>query len=81
MDNLWSQVSDSKCLTSFILIIIFLIITGGKVGNKVNKGYFADVLKYDPKADQWTKVGQLAKARRGHAMTKVPKDIANYCSW
>ena len=34
---------------------------------------------YDSLADQWTKVGQLAKARRGHAMSKVPKEIANYC--
>ena len=79
MDILWSQVSDSKCLTSFILIIIFLIITGGKVGNKVNKGYFADVLKYDPKADQWTKVGQLAKARDMHAISLMPKKIVDYC--
>ena len=40
----------------------------------------ADVLEYDPQAAQWTKVGELAKARAAHAVSLVPKEIAAYCT-
>ena len=39
------------------------------------------MLDYDPDADKWTKVGQLAKARASHGMSLVPKEIADYCVW
>ena len=41
--------------------------------------YLTDVLDYDPDADKWTKVGQLAKARYYHGMSLVPKETADYC--
>ena len=63
------------CVTYSEDSINVIFITGGHNGRWSS----AEVLVYDSRANQWTKVGQLAKARRGHAMTKVPKDIANYC--
>ena len=39
----------------------------------------SDVLDYDPDADKWTKVGQLAQARYSHGMSLVPKETADYC--
>ena len=58
-------------------ISIYLeIITGGYNNGD---GYLADVLDYDPEADKWTKVGQLAKPRAWHAMSRVPKETTHYC--
>ena len=37
------------------------------------------VLRYDPEADQWITVGQLATARGDHAMSLVPKETIDYC--
>ena len=54
-----------------------IFITGGNVYGKSKK--FAEVLDYDPDADKWTKVGQLAKARQGHGMSLVPKETVDYC--
>ena len=53
------------------------IIIGGNTGS----GYsgLADVLDYDPDADKWTKVGQLATARFRHGMSLVPKETSDYC--
>ena len=39
----------------------------------------SDVLDYDPDADKWTKVGQLATARFYHGMSIVPRETANFC--
>ena len=38
-----------------------------------------EVLDYDPDADKWTKVGQMAQARYRHGMSIVPKETADYC--
>ena len=49
--------------------------TGGRdVG-----GYSTDVLKYDPEADEWSSVGQLAIGQYYHAMSKVPLSTSDYC--
>ena len=39
----------------------------------------SDVLDYDPDADKWTKVGQLAQARYSHGISLVPRETADYC--
>ena len=54
-----------------------IFITGGSVYGKSKK--FAEVLDYDPDADKWTKVGELATPRYYHGMSLVPKETANYC--
>ena len=59
--------SDKRC-------IIFQSFTGGHGGKNLG-----DVLDYDPDADKWTKVGQLAQARQGHGMSLVSKETADYC--
>ena len=51
-------------------------ILGGSHGSNI----LADVLEYDPEAIQWTKVGELADARTGHAVSLVPKEIVDYCT-
>ena len=38
-----------------------------------------DVLDYDPDADKWTKVGEMANARYLHGMSLVPKETADHC--
>ena len=48
----------------------------GKAGQKLN-----EVLDYDPKADKWTKVGQMATAREDHAMSLVPGDTSDFRVW
>ena len=53
------------------------IITGGV--EKYNGNGLKDVLDYDPDADKWTKVGEMAHARYLHGMSLVPKDTADYC--
>ena len=58
---------------SFILNVLIL---GGGVRGPAR---LADVLDYDPDENKWTKVGQLAKGRDKHAMSLVPKEIADYC--
>ena len=37
------------------------------------------MLDYDPEADKWTKVGEMANARYYHGMSLVPKETADYC--
>ena len=54
------------------------IITGGQ---EDHTNILAEVLDYDPDADKWTKVGQMAKARYYHGMSLVPKETADYCVW
>ena len=41
----------------------------------------ADLSDYDPEEGKCSKVGQLAKGRDKHAMSLVPKEIADYCVW
>ena len=53
-----------------------LIIIGGYTRSGSN---LAAVLDYDPEADKWTKVGEMAKGRTGHAMSLVPAETAEYC--
>ena len=54
------------------------ITTGGLDKTRTN---LADVLDYDPDADKWTKVGEMAKARSYHGMSLVPAKTADYCVW
>ena len=51
-------------------------ILGGSHGNNI----YADVLEYDPEGIQWTKVGELAEARTGHAVGLAPKENVAYCT-
>ena len=53
---------------------LLIIIGGYGQGN-----YLRQVLRYDPEADQWITVGQLATGRDDHAMSLVPKETADYC--
>ena len=55
------------------------IITGGL--DKTRRNSLSDVLDYDPDEDKWTKVGEMAKGRTGHAMSLVPAKTADYCVW
>ena len=52
--------------------------TGGNHKNNISEG-LKDVLDYDPEADKWTKVGEMAKARSYHGMSLVPAKTADYC--
>ena len=54
------------------------IIIGGYAGSGSG---LADVLDYNPDADKWTKVGEMAKARSFHGMSLVPAETADYCVW
>ena len=51
-------------------------ILGGSHGNNI----YADVLEYDAQTPQWTKVGELAEARTGHAVGLAPNYIVDYCT-
>ena len=57
-----------------IILNVLILFTGGQ-GSKDS----AEVLDYDPDADKWTKVGQLAKGRNSHGMSLVPMETADYC--
>ena len=46
---------------------------------KYNGNGLKDVLDYDPDADKWTKVGEMAHARYLHGMSLVPEETADYC--
>ena len=46
---------------------------------KYHGSILADVLDYDPDADKWTKVGEMATARYLHGMSLVPKETADFC--
>ena len=59
--------------------MISLSIIGGKSGSANPNTGLADVLDYDPDADKWTKVGEMATARYLHGMSLVPKETADYC--
>ena len=37
------------------------------------------MLDYDPDADKWTMVGEMAHARYLHGMSLVPNETADYC--
>ena len=54
----------------------FIFITGGTERLGECRG---DVFDYDPDADKWNQVGQLALGRSNHAMSLVPKETADYC--
>ena len=54
------------------------IIIGGYTSSGSN---LAAVLDYDPDADKWTKVGQMANGRSFHGMSLVPAETADYCVW
>ena len=49
-------------------------ILGGSHGQNI----MADVLEYDDQTPKWTKVGELAVARTGHAVGLVPGYMAPY---
>ena len=57
------------------------IITGGQGKKGRSQDILAEVLDYDPDADKWTKVGEMAKARSYHGMSLVPAKTADYCVW
>ena len=40
---------------------------------------YKDVLDYDPDADKWTKVGEMAHYRYLHGMSLVPRETMDYC--
>ena len=48
-------------------------------GDDVTNRKLTEVLIYDPEADQWNSVGHLATARSIHAMSIVPREIADFC--
>ena len=73
MDASWSQVGF---ITQKGHIQTFMNILGGSYGNNI----YADVLEYDAQAIQWTKVGELADARTGHAVSLVHKETTEYCT-
>ena len=50
-----------------------------KAGDIIYGNGLKDVLDYDPDADKWTKVGEMAHARYLHGMSLVPKETADYC--
>ena len=76
MVTLWCQV----CYTSSNTDTSLCINTGGDpiYQRDIPKG-LKDVLDYDPDADKWTKVGEMANARYLHGMSLVPKETADYC--
>ena len=51
----------------------------GQEGPKSGQTGRSVVLDYDPDADKWTKVGEMAKARSYHGMSLVPAKTADYC--
>ena len=67
---------DSSISSMFYGTLLSIIIGG--FSDSEHKS-FADVLDYDPDADKWTKVGEMAKARHYHGMSLVPKETADYC--
>ena len=73
MDASWSQVGF---ITQKGHIQTFMNILGGSYGNNI----YADVLEYDAQAIQWTKVGELADARTGHAVSLVHTETTEYCT-
>ena len=68
MDTSWCQVRNCD-LTCFNVYV-----KGGNDGKLQ-----AEVLDYNPDANKWTKVGQLAKARHAHGISLVPNETADYC--
>ena len=73
------MVSGEDCLTSSTFYDTkWCIIGGGNQKNDEPVG-LKDVLDYDPEADKWTKVGEMAHARYLHGMSLVPKETADYC--
>ena len=78
------MVSGDDCLLFNIYLsngLSCCIITGGllRVKHLQLRPSFTDVLDYDPDADKWTKVGEMAQGRHHHAMSLVPKETADYC--
>ena len=78
------MVSGDDCLLFNIYLsngLSCCIITGGllRVKHLQLRPSFTDVLDYDPDADKWTKVGEMATARYLHGMSLVPKETADFC--
>ena len=78
------MVSGDDCLLFNIYLsngLSCCIITGGllRVKHLQLRPSYSDVLDYDPDADKWTKVGEMAQGRHHHAMSLVPKETADYC--
>ena len=63
----------------YLYIVNYSLVIHHYTGGNDGSGYLTEVLLYDPEADQWTPVGQLATARWSHAMSLVPKETADYC--
>ena len=46
-----------------------------------NATVVADILKFNPDADQWEKTGEMNTARSYHAVTALPlKEVEPFCS-
>ena len=48
-------------------------------GRTENKKSTRDILMYDGNEDKWTKVGDLCRGRRFHAMSLVPAVVEDEC--
>ena len=75
------MVSGEDCLTSSTFYDTSRCInTGGDQETvRYKRKGLKDVLDYDPDADKWTKVGEMADARYLHGMSLVPKETADHC--
>ena len=62
------------------LILIHDTIIGGENGQpRKGKTKTQDILRYDPKWNEWVKVGDLCRPRTRHGVSLVPADMADYC--
>ena len=52
-----------------------LFVTGGYDG----ANYLTSILSWDPVAESWQQVGDLAVARHTHAVVAVPKSVIGAC--
>ena len=62
-------------LNTWILVYMYTWTGGGED----KKTYLDEVLEYDSRSNKWTKVGRLAGARRGHAVSLVPAAVEDQC--
>ena len=47
-----------------------------------NATVVADILKFNPDADQWEKTGEMKNARHAHAVAVLPlEEVKPYCSY